>query len=341
MRPRPWLILALTVALTSPVHAGDSWVGQRVMARKSKVQFGDYGPDGKQVYFEMKRVVHRVLKDQEGWLRIHAPGEEGWVDKADMVLVRDAPAFYTTFIRQNPKNTWAWNHRALAWFEKRELDNAIKDYGEYLRLEPDSAVAYHNRGIAWHAKTEYDKAIADYNEAIRLDSRIVNAFNSRGEAWRFQEKYDKAIVDYSEAIRLDPKYVWPHDNRGKAFHAKKEYAKALADFDEAVRLDPKYAYGLAKKAYLLATCPDDTIRNGKKAVELAREACELTSWKNGWFVGVLGAAHAELGQFDEAIRWEQKGLEDPNYAANSDGPDEPAIARERLKAYAQKKPWRE
>jgi hypothetical protein len=49
-------------------------------------------------------------------------GKEGWADKMDFVLLRDAPAHYTEMIRKNERNYWAWNQRGSAWHEKGELD---------------------------------------------------------------------------------------------------------------------------------------------------------------------------------------------------------------------------
>jgi len=78
------------------------------------------------------------------------------------------------------------------------------------------------------------------------------------------------------------------------------------------------------------------VRNGKRAVEYATKACELTAWKVGDHLDTLVAAYAEAGQFSDAVRWEEKALEDPAFA-KSDGTD----ARARLELYRAGKPFRE
>jgi serine/threonine-protein kinase len=54
---------------------------------------------------------------------------------------------------------------------------------------------------------------------------------------------------------------------------------------------------------------DEKIRNGKVAVECATKACELTGYKEFKALDVLAAAHAEAGNFGEALKWANKGLE--------------------------------
>ena len=64
-----------------------------------------------------------------------------------------------------------------------------------------------------------------------------------------------------------------------------------------LRLHPRDACALDGRAWIFATCPNPTYRNGKKAVEVAIEACELTRWKEAYCLETLGAAYAEAGDF--------------------------------------------
>src|SRR5262249_19208480 len=60
-------------------------------------------------------------------------------------------------------------------------------------------------------------------------------------------------------------------------------------------------------AWLWATGPDG-VRDGKRAVEAATRACELTDWKENEFLDTLAAAYAEVGDFDKAVEYQKKAV---------------------------------
>lgn len=180
----------------------------------------------------------------------------------------------------------------------------------------------------------YDKAILDFTQAIKLNAKSAYAYSSRASAYDDKGEIDKAIADYSQAIKLRPTSTSAY-NRAFLYEQKGEYGKAITDYNYSIKLNPKQADGYNSLAWLLATCPIEKYRDGKKAVKHALRACEFTKWKDSNFIDTLSVAYAEAGNFSEAIKWQQKALEDETYKKEN-GDD----AREKLKLFSEGKPYR-
>jgi tetratricopeptide (TPR) repeat protein len=150
-----------------------------------------------------------------------------------------------------------------------------------------------------------------------------------------REKYRRAAAQPWRAVEADPPPPDPH-GQGRHWADRGRYSRALASYEEALRLDPENYDALNDLAWLLATCPDAGIRDGKRAVELASRACRLNSGNSAACVDTLAAAHAEAGDFEAAAESERKAI-----AMLPQGDAESESYRLRLEKYKGKKPYRE
>ena len=65
---------------------------------------------------------------------------------------------------------------------------------------------------------------------------------------------------------------------------------------------------LNETAWLLATNPNESIRNGTEAVELAQRAVRMSAVQQPAILGTLAAAYAETGRFTDAVQIAQQAL---------------------------------
>jgi tetratricopeptide (TPR) repeat protein len=241
-------------------------------------------------------------------------------------------------IRLNPQYFNGYNERGIIYRRTGKLDQAISSFDTAIHLNPNFARAYNNRANAYSDKKDYNQAIRDYSEAIRRQDRTMQSdfYLNRAQTYREMGALDKASADCDQAIRINPTYGRGYMERGNVYSAKGNYSRAASDFENATRLSPKDVYVIANFSWFQATCPNASLRNGKQALEKSKKACELTHWQDHHPVDNLAAAYAEVGDFDNAIKYETQAL-------NKKGINEATRKemQERLELYRQHKPYRQ
>ncbi len=164
------------------------------------------------------------------------------------------------------------------------------------------------------------------------ESRDAKFYNNRGIAYGEKGQYDQAISDFNKALEINPRYNKAYNNRGITYRLKGQYDQAILDFNKAIEINPIDAEAYNNLAWLFATAKTPGFRNGKKAVELALKACELSDWRNAEYLDTLAAAYARVGDFGNAVKWQEKALESPKLARTSE-------LQQRINFYRQHKPW--
>jgi tetratricopeptide (TPR) repeat protein len=114
-------------------------------------------------------------------------------------------------------------------------------------------------------------------------------------------------------------------------------AQALPDFDMALKMNRKLAWAYSAKAWLLATCPEDSLRDGAEALKFAQKALSLQDhWKAH---DALAAAYAELGRFEDSLR--ELKVAQEQLAADEQAAQWQPYLQARLEQYEARQPYRE
>ncbi|MFN2508225.1 MAG: tetratricopeptide repeat protein [Chthoniobacterales bacterium] len=209
-------------------------------------------------------------------------------------------------------------------------------FTQELELEAIKVPAYN--GMKALVSKRYDLAIKLFNAALERRPKGTFAaalYYVRGDAYLGKGEREKARQDYQRAVNFSPKNFLDYYIRGSAYQKKGNYAAALSDLAKAVELSPKSAGALNSLSWLKATCPQRSLRDGAGAVRAAIKACELTRWRDWSLIDTLAAAHAEAGNFEQAVKYEEQAMNMSTSADDRKG------TKERLAAYRQRKPWRE
>jgi len=248
-----------------------------------------------------------------------------------------AISYYTMAIRLNPNFARTYYDRAIAYSLKGDHNAAIRDNTEAIRRQDPTMEAdfYFNRAVSYHAIGSTDKAMADFNEAIRLAPKDLRTYCGRASTFEDMGELNKASADYDQATRYNATEASDYVIRGTAHFSKGNYRAAASDFEKATRLSPRDYDALLSLAWFQATCPEDSLRNATEALEKAKRACELSRWQHSDALDALAAAYAEIGNFDDAVKYQTQAINMKGvYAFNR------KKMQERLELYRQHKPYR-
>ena len=148
-----------------------------------------------------------------------------------------------------------------------------------------------------------------FEHALRVTRNNACAHFSLGNELADQGRIPEAMKEWETALEIDPNRADIQGRIGGTLGRQGDYAGAVARYRRALQIDPQQADVMNNLAWLLATCPEASLRNGAEAVQLAEKACQITEYHRTIIVGTLGAAYAEAGRFADAVATAQKACE--------------------------------
>jgi tetratricopeptide (TPR) repeat protein len=121
-------------------------------------------------------------------------------------------------------------------------------------------------------------------------------------------QFDEAIGHFEKGLSINRDDAQMRKNLGLVRSQLEALMNSLAQRREQLRLHPDDLTLMNDTAWMLATNPNASIRNGAEAVELARRAVQLDEGREPAILGTLAAALAEAGRFPEAVETARKAL---------------------------------
>jgi protein O-mannosyl-transferase len=255
----------------------------------------------------------------------------------------DIETLWRTTLARNPECWMAQTNLGLVLLQKGKIDEGIAHYRSALQMQPDSWDAEYNLGTALLGKGKVDEAILHCERAVSMRPTDPDAQVSLGNALFQKGRIDEAIAHYQTAITAHPDHFLARYSLGRAMLQKGELdsvievcrsalllspldadchttlaialeekgnpAEALQHYEKALELAPGSVATLTNLAWLLATSSDASIRNGSKAVELAKQADRVAGGTNTLVLRTLAAAYAENGEFANAIRTARSAMQ--------------------------------
>ena len=162
------------------------------------------------------------------------------------------------------------------------------------------ACAHNNLGRSLFRRKRIDGAIAHYREAIRVAPGMATAHNNLASAYFAQGLIQEAAGEWGKALEILPYNHQARRSLALIFVKEEKYGKAIMCYEAGLKNKPDDIGMQFRLAWLLSACPDDSVRDGKKAVEIARKICQATENRSVNALDLLASAYAEAGLFEKA-----------------------------------------
>ncbi len=233
------------------------------------------------------------------------------------------------------------NHPSTQWNKPFEnWRNRIEGFETFYAENPNERERAQRKYFGYIVSIYHDNRL----RAVRADPELLlSLFPPKTFISTLQEAiWANARRDYATALRCYNKlaakkpsyYATIASYYADGVAVEKDYARAVEYYKKSFVGDNGYSHN--ELAWLLATCPDDTIRDGFAAVSYAKEACEASKWLDWEYVDTLAAALAESGDWEGAEKTQLRAL-------SLAGVDEASRKdmEARLSLYRDRKPYRQ
>ncbi|HXP34421.1 MAG TPA: tetratricopeptide repeat protein [Chthoniobacterales bacterium] len=163
--------------------------------------------------------------------------------------------------------------------------------------------------MAARAQASYwrdSEALWNHTIAVTKDNFFAHA--SLADLLMRRGRVSEAIAHSEEALRIRPGDADAQNNLGLALLQTGDLHRAAAHLEKALAIDPGHMNAEVNLAWILATAPDESTRNGARAVELAENVGRRAGHPNAIVLRTLAAAYAETARFDDAIETAQQAI---------------------------------
>jgi protein O-mannosyl-transferase len=231
--------------------------------------------------------------------------------------VDEAITNFQKALQIKPDYAEAENNLGGALLQKGDVDDAVAQFQKALQINPHDAETYNNLGGALLQKGDVEDAVVQFQKALEINPDDAEAYFNLGNALLQKGNVGEAIANFQKALQINPDDADARNNLGNALLQKGSVAEAIMQFQKALQINPDHLQTLNNLAWVLATSPRASLRDGNKAIELAQRANHLTGDSNPAVLTTLAAAFAEAGKFPEAVETAQHALQVAGAQSNS------------------------
>jgi tetratricopeptide (TPR) repeat protein len=195
--------------------------------------------------------------------------------------------------------------------------NSERLFTHALAVTRNNDVAENNLGIVFLGQGKLDEAITLLRSAADLRPDNSPAHENLAKALLQKGQIADALVHYRKLLELQPDNMEVHNIVGTVLVQQGRVKEGAEEWQKVLSVDADNGNAMSNLAWVLATSPDESIRNGAEAVQLAERAINISGGRIPILFRTLAAAYAENGRFSDAIETAQRGIQIANSQGNT------------------------
>jgi tetratricopeptide (TPR) repeat protein len=220
-----------------------------------------------------------------------------------------AIAQYRKALEIRPEDTTVLNTLGDALLLRGQLDEALAQYRKALEIKPGDPGVLYRMGRVLLRKGDLDAAMACFPKSAPANPDPVTNWSNLAGVLLQNGDFQEAIVCLQQALKINPRSADVSANLGLAFLKNGQFKEAMDAWQHALEIKPDQIYVLNNLAWLLATTRDASLRDGAKALVLAKQANQLSGDANPMILHTLAAACAETGSYSLAADTGRRALD--------------------------------
>jgi len=213
---------------------------------------------------------------------------------AEKKQFEDAVKEYLMAIQIDPNYYLAHNNLGFIYDKQSKLEDAVKHYAIAIKIKPDFAEAHNGFGLAYEKQSRFEEAVKEFSEAIGIKPDYHEAHYNLGNVYAKQGRTGEAVKEYLEAVRIKPDYTKAYNNLGVVYSKDGRFDEAIEAFRNASRFQPddfSLHYNLGK-LYIMSSRFDEAITEYLAGIKLKPDFAELYN--------DLGVSYLKKGQAEKA-----------------------------------------
>jgi tetratricopeptide (TPR) repeat protein len=204
-----------------------------------------------------------------------------------------------------------------AWVQTSYWRDSETLFTHALAVTSNNDVAENNLGIVFLRKGKLDDAISLLQAAVDLRPDNSPAHENLAKALLQKGQVTDALVHYRKLLELQPDNIEVHNIVGTVLIQQGHIREGVEEWQKVLSIQSDNGNAMSNLAWVFATSPDESLRDGAQAVQLAEEALRISGRRIPVIFRTLAAAYAEKGMFSQAIQTAQRGIELANSQGNS------------------------